>query len=373
LFFAPIALLVGPGLLISGLLANARSRAAAAWPEVPARIENVSFASTSEDNEPHGLCCVYRYTVDGKDRTGTRVGFDVQSRAYDGEYAKLERHRVSGEKLAARVNPADPTDAVLFAHLSKEAPYIPWIGAGVGVFGLLFGIAGLRAIRDGYQRFVREAKPTDTPWRRDDTWKDHRVLSDSSALPVPRHLGIAATVACFLTIALVVSEPASTERRIVIALFVVPAGFLVRAAYLALRHAKYGRSTLHLTQLPAPPGGTLEGVIEVPAGLDEPSGVKLTLKCVKRTSDSDGESYDETLHESSTDVDPSDLSRVVGVTFVPVRVAVPADKPARDSEVSWYLVARCATRGVDFAATFEVPVFEAAENLIERRKGPLPG
>jgi hypothetical protein len=130
---------------------------------------------------------------------------------------------------------------------------------------------------------------------------------------------------------------------------------------------RYGQCYLELAQVPIPPGGTLEGMIETGARFTLKHGLHLRLSCIHRVvtqfrnSSSVSEHvlwHDEKDYKSGAELPEPEP----GHTGVPVHFKLPDGQPpcfARGNEsVFWRLEATAKMDGPNFSATFDVPVFE---------------
>lgn len=384
-------LAVGLGVLFFGGFALLEARSAESWPTVPARIEAVEVhtSHSSKGGTTRTLHVRYAYEVGGVRYEGDRVGPDVTSGAYLDREGVLDAHRLSGEPVPCRVDPSDPRNALLYTDVSPigviafPAFGLVFAGAGGGIIaGGLVGAARQR------RRDRRAAEHPDRPWHHEGAWSDFRAPAEAGPGTIIGMWLAGAFMGLFISIFVVVlaGDPnAPFFAKAIIAFFaLIPFGLLGGALYMTLRYLKYGRPVLHLTTVPVPLGGALEGAIEVRAAIDAREGVKLTLKCTQTTVTGSGKNrstHTVSLHEESVVVPEHEVrsvrSGLGAATLVPVRFAtVPADRPARSTEgnptYAWKLEAHCETPGVDFGATFDLPVFACDPALVERRGAPMP-
>lgn len=138
-------MLVGTLMAIQVMLTAVRVTRMSAWPTVPATLEQVELhrpGSATSRSLP--VAARYRYEVDGRSFTGTRVsicqpdsvGLFFQH-TYDDLHGRLERK----ESVPAHVNPADPSEAVLLPVWRPEL-----VAFQLAVVGLAWG-AGAWAFR----------------------------------------------------------------------------------------------------------------------------------------------------------------------------------------------------------------------------------
>ncbi len=154
-------------------------------------------------------------------------------------------------------------------------------------------------------------------------------------------------------------------------------GLLAGAVYKTIQGRKYGRSRFLLSRMPGEVGGYVGGMIEVPARVTPVADVRLQLQCIRRQVQGSGKnrSVRETvLWEHEERLAPAKLVSGPARTELPVLfyvpdTCVPSDDADLDNEVLWRVTATAPTPGVDFAATFTVPVFRTGETAAP----PEPG
>lgn len=136
------------------------------------------------------------------------------------------------------------------------------------------------------------------------------------------------------------------------------------AVHQTLRRSKYGLSVCRIDRLPIPLGGTFGAEIEAAIRELPPEGVLVQLTCVRVTIVRTGRS--RTKRESILWQDEQTLRHGMmpgpNGLRIPVRFAIPADAPPADEQdandrVVWRLQVSAEVPGIDYAATFELPVF----------------
>ncbi len=152
-------------------------RILATWVEVPAHVESFSMQWTQSAHRAIGE---YSYELDGRKYTATRIGLDeVPDDIGDHHqhiHALMAEVQVEGGTLPCRVNPANPSEAILWPYLRPEIQIFRALfggafgGAGIGM--LLSGVVRLRQIsrRDALQR-----KHPDQPWNWRLDWQSKRL------------------------------------------------------------------------------------------------------------------------------------------------------------------------------------------------------
>jgi len=250
-----------------------------------------------------------------------------------------------------------------------------WAQAGfLGIFALTFGgvgLGGIAAVLAGRRRveegLAREARYPDAPWLWREDWASRRITDASrtemwSAWIFTALWNLVSIPSAALAVRAALNEG---NRAALIALFfpAVGMGLLVWAARATLRYRRYGVSRLDLATLPAVVGHSLEGTLRTPDGLHPAEGFRLVLTCIRRatTGSGDDRSTSETVLWQE-----EQQAACAGVT-IPVEFAIPADAapcdPGKASDRTlWRLDVTADVPGVDYAATFEVPVFRTAES-----------
>jgi len=146
---------------------------------------------------------------------------------------------------------------------------------------------------------------------------------------------------------------------------------LAVAAVLAfLRWRKFGQSVLLMASVPGVIGGRLAGVIQTSAKIRPEGGFHLHLRCIRRVTTGSGKqqsTVEKTLWEEEQLVTHELLEDQAEISAIPVEFPIPfachpSDGRNSNDQTLWRLTARAAVPGIDYAATFEVPVFKTADN-----------
>jgi hypothetical protein len=131
---------------------------------------------------------------------------------------------------------------------------------------------------------------------------------------------------------------------------------------------RFGQSIFKLDQFPAASGGTLSGIISVPAKLKPEHGWHIRLSCVRRQTtgrSNNRQIVDKVLWRDEQWLRADLPQKVDGQTCLPIYFKLPANLPEASASsgdgVQWKLEASATLRGPNFMATFEVPVFQLAE------------
>lgn len=176
----------------------------------------------------------------------------------------------------------------------------------------------------------------------------------------------------------VVTEDHADNGVYFVLLFPFIGVFLLWAAiYQTIKWRKFGRVRFVPSGLPGAIGGYLGGVIEVPARLVLESDARVALRCVRRVTRGSGKNRstsESVLWEKEELVARDQFLGSVNRTDIPVLFYIPPDCPPwsdddPNNQVVWRLVGSAAVPGVDFSASFEVPVFVTGETAAP----PEPG
>ena len=145
---------------------------------------------------------------------------------------------------------------------------------------------------------------------------------------------------------------------------------LISAAYQLLRARKYGQSRLMLAHIPISLGTACRGEIATHVKERPENGFAVKLQCLRRYVTGSGKN--RSTHETELWRDEQQVSGAAAMPTmdgfrVPFSIDVARDNPStNDSDPSdqivWRLNVAAETPGIDYAAQFELPVFETAES-----------
>ncbi len=154
-FFAFLSFIMGFAFLIPCFVFPAvKIVAARSWPEMPCRVISSAVGSHSgDDSTTFSIDILYAYTIDGREHRSNRYGFFGGSTSGHAGKAAVVRRYPSGTQSVCYVNPADPTDAVLFR------------GAETGMW---FSLIPLLFVVVGTVGFFNASRMADATRRRDD-------------------------------------------------------------------------------------------------------------------------------------------------------------------------------------------------------------
>lgn len=156
-------------------------------------------------------------------------------------------------------------------------------------------------------------------------------------------------------------------RLALVALFpLVGLGLVAWAVRATLRHLRFGTSVLELRTMPAVAGRGLEGTVLVPAGVSPSTRFDVVLRRIVRTTSGSGKSR-STRESIAWEERAAPPARTDGRSVqVPVAFRIPAGEAPTGagersrSRVLWRLEVSADVPGVDYHASFEVPVVAPA-------------
>jgi hypothetical protein len=355
----------------------------ASWVQVPATIESAQLAEhvDSEGDTTYSVDATYTYEFGGTVHTGHRVGIMGGSSSSYGHHAGrheiLEEHRTSGEPFTARVDPENPSQAILFREPQ------PWMYILVP-FGLVFAGAGAFLIGWGIvsasrARRLRAFLETQGNrfWLMREDWAGMRVTaSNLKELLTAWAMGIGLSLFMSVFLIAIASSAAPVFARVIVWTFTAIAVLaLLRAAGITVRQIIYGTPQLFLDEIPIVPGRSVACAVRTRRPVNA-GRWRCRLLCRQKTWDrSGGESRQVTstlFRHDLSPVGPPTPSRTGG-TLIPLRLQVPVDKPGTafddDCTVTWTLEVKAKTQPWPFSASFELPVFFAAEEEVTRTPG----
>ena len=342
-----------------------------AWEPVQAELlEHDLRVNRGDNSTTYEATARYRYTVDGRIYESTRVGISVGSDNLGSwqqeRFADLQQAAVSGGRITAYVNPANPSVAVLFPE--KRAAML-WIMGGFGVvfgavgLGVFFGgLAGL--LRGGASR-KREREFPNEPWRWRADWEGRAIKAKNRSAAVG-----ALVFALFWSGFVGVAFAAALANRghvavpawIILSVFLLSGIGLLAWAIRELRVARrYGDAVFHMASVPGVLGGKLAGVVAVPAYAEPYEAYDVEIAC-EQTVRHGKNTRTETLWKDARRLDPAKLPAKVDGVQVPVLFALPHDLPSSEGNVKWHLRVRGKQAGPDLDLRFDVPVYYTSES-----------
>lgn len=251
-----------------------------------------------------------------------------------------------------------------------------------GLVALVVGLVALGVItavrRSGRAGAVAEAARTrnpESPWLWREDWAAGRIQDGNRGAMIGAWVFAGFWNLVSLPSAVVGVRQALREQTwgllIVLIFPAVGLGLLVWAVRATLRYRRFGVSRLELSTVPAPVGRELRGTVVAPGVLEAREGLRVTLTCVRRVTTGAGKSRstsERVLWQEEQRLSGARTRTAEGMrTSVPVAFRLPADAHPSDGSnprdrVIWRLAVAAEVPGVDYASSFEVPVFRTAES-----------
>lgn len=260
--------------------------------------------------------------------------------------------------------------------LFREQDTVP--GIVPMVMGLVFcsmgGFAvhqGLRVgrVRRDYEELQQRYPHAPWMWHKD--WKTGRIASTGkSTLAFIWLFAIVWNLVSWLAFILAALDALKKAQEPAVWLTIlfplVGIGVLAAAIYQTAMWRKYGTSFLVLETRPGVIGGELRGNIETTANLQEASAVFIRLLC-SRVTQSGKNSTTTLLWQEELSIPRGSFTSLAQGTVIPVRIAIPytceETSIARSHPaIRWNLQTKASVPGVDYAASFVVPVFRTPES-----------
>ena len=351
---------------------------ARSWVETPVTIEALDLeSSTSDGSTTYEATATYRYVFLGQEYVSTKVGFgsgrDNIGDFHERVYSDLRHRRDSGEPVLAFVDPKNPERSVLVRELRWAMLLFQ------GVFFLLFGGVGfglLAAVPVGMRKATeahafQDLHPNE-PWKWDEKWRSPTIGSGGkSALIVPL---VFASLWNAMSWGAVIAgreeffDPAKREMLFILLFPFVGIFLAIWAVKAVLRYFRYGNSDLVLSTMPAQLGGRLVGSVLTSGQLaraSAPGGAAATVKLSCTKIGHGKNSSNSVIWQDEQFVPSERLRHEQARTVIPFSMAIPREgressSPAGRRDITWALEVTADQPGVDFAASFEVPVFGVA-------------
>jgi hypothetical protein len=238
---------------------------------------------------------------------------------------------------------------------------------GVGFGGIAAALAGRRKLAD--IAALQQQNPA-APWLWRPDWAAGRV--DDSTQATMWSAWVFATLWNLISLPGAVLGVRAAVREdkpagyIALLFPMVGIGLLVWAVRATIRYRRFGISRLELTTRPGIVGHSLAGTVRTTTPLRPADGFQVCLRCIRRVTSGTGDnrsSSESTLWQEEARIQGQVSRDASGMgTAIPVAFAIPADAVAcddRDSDnrVLWRLELSAGVPGVDYAASFEVPVY----------------
>jgi hypothetical protein len=365
---------VGTGVILWAMSGLMTWSLAQQWEEVPAYIVEADLrVHSGEDGATYEATATYHYTYAGQSYTGHRVAIDggadnigdFQERAA----GILAKHAQSGEPFRCYVNPALPEKAVLFRE------FRPMLFAFKLILGLIFASVGFGILIGGIfgarrEREVRslESEHPGEPWRWRPDWESGVIKSSNKMAMIGALLfaGLWNGVCFPILFVLPWGDVRDEPIMLVMLLFpVIGVGAAIFAIRAAIRWFKFGESTFQMASVPGVIGGSLDGLIRIPAYIRPQEGFAVSLRNQRKHTTGSGKNRKTTtttLWTAELTVPPEEVLMDREQSAIPIHFTIPSNKQQTDMAIPdnkylWELSVTAEVPGVDFHAEFEVPVF----------------
>jgi hypothetical protein len=343
------------------------------WPTVPATLLSVELKAASGSGRAERAAASYTYAFDGQQYTGKRVslyGADNLGSFQRDAYQDLQDHLSRQASYPAHVNPKAPAESILM-------PVLRWEVVGFSlVFVVLFGGAGWGIITSAFLRIGTIRKEAalarqypDEPWKHRVEWSSGRIGSSQVADAIGQTFLAVFWNAASFPVALIVPREVANGRYVALSFLVIPlvgAGLAYWALVSLARTKRFGKTYLQMDTMPGRPGERLRGHIYAPKALEGAAEAALTLRCERQFQVSGTNRGTTTrtevrwTHGSTTPVVRGQTAS--GDVMLAVAIEIPAGLPSSSrglgEDYVWLLAASASLKGADFAAEFEVPVFD---------------
>jgi hypothetical protein len=245
------------------------------------------------------------------------------------------------------------------------------------IAGLAFAGAGLAVYamsKSGFERQKREdalrTEHPDGPWNWRDDWATGRVRSQSTSAAM--FLWGFAVLWNLVSAPLLFFLPAEViEKQNYAALIgllfpLVGIGLIIAAVRKTIQARKYGDCSFLMERVPGVLGGDVAGTVLIPRGLPSGQSLSIQLSCIREVKQRSGKSTSTTEHvEWQTEPTTALLSPTGDGTTqgAPIRFRIPFDssptgRVSENARIFWKLECGADVSGIDFAASFEIPVFQ---------------
>lgn len=250
--------------------------------------------------------------------------------------------------------------------LIPAAMGVVFVGVGGGVM-----LAGRGAMARAKERADRVSAHPDQPWLWRDEWASGHIANSGDASATGLWIfAVLWNLIAIPAVLTVLQENTASGTPVAWLILVFPlVGLLILGAaiYTTMRRHRFGQSILELVAIPAPLGREIAGRIRVPHAFQADQGVTITLTCARVVVTQSGKNSSTTT--TILWQDSQSLPGLVsdgGRASIPFAIAIPADQPQFDDtnsrdKIVWRVTAEASLVGIDYASTFEVPVYRTAE------------
>lgn len=354
---------VGAGFLVLGVVPNLWDALRMQdWEQVPADVRSVDLeTSHSDDGTTYRVRALFRYTYNGMEYTGDRVGIADGGSDNVGDWQRDTWNRLRGRKqVSLWVNPEYPAESVFDRELR-------WGLLGFKtIFIVLFGGFGTLVI--WFINRKPETVPPGLPqWQARAAWHDNRIRSGArTGLWVAWGFTVFWNAISSPIPFILPGELARGNQLAWIALLfpLVGLGLLVWAVRQTLAWRRFGITELQLDPFPGALGGDVGGTVELRLGYNPKYRFHVTLTCYhvyrRRTNDGNETVRDARWQdEQAAQVQPGLHGTRLRFLFQPPD-DLPESSKGDKSRDEWTVNISAELPGADFDRSWEIPVFRDA-------------
>ena len=350
------------------------------WQEVPAIIQDAELeVHRGGDGTTHNVKASYRYEWEGHSYQGDRVAINSSNdnigNFYERVHQELEQYEGTDRPFRCYVNPNNPEKSVLYRNLRIELVGFMMIFAlafGGAGFGLLAaGIYGAKVSRE--KEALKQQYPEE-PWRWKKAWDTGAIRSHGKAKMIGTLVfAFFWNVISFPIVIIGLPGEIMKENYIALIMLLFPVVGIILicvAGYFVLQWKRFGDTVFHMAAVPGVLGGRLQGLIRIPTVIMPEKDVEVALDCIRKITTGSGKNRstrESILWQCEKALPKNALFQESRATAIPIDIHIPVDQPASDdsdssNELIWRLRVKAEVPGVDYAASFDVPVFQTPES-----------
>ena len=350
------------------------------WQEVPARIVDARLnVSSGDDSDTYKVEARYLYALAGTTYEGHRVGLGFGSdnigSYHQDKYDELNAYRSRGETFRCYVNPQAPGESFLYRKmrwgLFSLMTAFAALFTGVGI-GFIFG--GIWAAGRVEKDEKRTELNPDAPWLWKEEWSEGRIAATGkSQFLLPCIMAVFWNLISTPLLFFLPEEVLQKGNNLALIGLIFPIvgfGLLVWAGRALIRWLKFGDSVFEMSTFPGVIGGQLAGRILTSVNLKPANGFLLGLSSINKVTSGTGDNrstserilwqQEQRIEREAAEYDPTRSE--IPVRFTIPYSSSPTDSAEADNVFLWRLQVDSDVPGVDFHATFEVPVFQTLES-----------
>lgn len=218
----------------------------------------------------------------------------------------------------------------------------------------------------GFGFAVAEEKP----WLAREEWRDGIIRNDEKLLcHVLIWISVLVNLFMWFLFGAIINKEGWGVDMVLAAGLLPLIGIIIAAAtvYVIMRQRKYGVAEFRMQPMPGVVGGILGGVVTVNQKVIPLDGFTASLVCTRTHGSGKNSTFSNVWDEKQTikvDLLADDPNR----TGIPILFAIPFDQPEtilvrKDNiTVEWTLTVSAETLGIDFAASFKVPIYKTEDS-----------